>query len=115
MTSAGMAARRAAAAAVLADFQRWGDGEIVAGDWRSWADRLAAELRSLLGQMDRDQSHRAWIAHQEIAATYQQPAPAADTRRLAAIRAVFDVFDWETDDRQYALEQIEEIVRGMDQ
>lgn len=33
-------------------------------------------------------------------------------RQLASIRAVFDVFDWETDDRQYALEQIEEIVKG---
>jgi len=40
----------------------------------------------------------------------RRPDPAA--AQLAAIRAVFDVFDWETDDRQYALEQIEDIVRG---
>jgi hypothetical protein len=33
-------------------------------------------------------------------------------RQLAATRAVFDVFDWETDDQQNALEQIEDIVRG---
>jgi hypothetical protein len=34
------------------------------------------------------------------------------TVQLAQIRAIFDTFDWQTDDRQYALEQIEDIVMG---
>jgi len=41
-----------------------------------------------------------------------QDAAAEDTRRLAAIRAVLAAFDWEHDDRQYALESIERIVEG---
>jgi hypothetical protein len=46
-----------------------------------------------------------------------EPAPAAvtaaeDTRRLAAIRAVLAGFNWDRDDRQYALEQIERIAGG---
>jgi hypothetical protein len=32
--------------------------------------------------------------------------------RLAEVRAVLDVFDWEHDDRQYALEKIDRIVTG---
>ena len=36
----------------------------------------------------------------------------AAAAQLAQIRLVFDAFDWETDDRQYALEQIEQIVNG---
>jgi hypothetical protein len=39
-------------------------------------------------------------------------AAAGDTRRLEAIRAVLARFDWEHDDRQYALEQIGQIVSG---
>ena len=31
-------------------------------------------------------------------------------RKLQAIQAVFDTFDWEVDDRQYALEEIERIL-----
>lgn len=47
---------------------------------------------------------------------HEQEAPKADDgRRLAAIRAVFEVFDWSTDDRQYALEEIERIVMGDDE
>lgn len=37
------------------------------------------------------------------------PDPAA---QLEEIRAVFEAFDWATDDRQYALEEIDTIVRG---
>jgi hypothetical protein len=40
------------------------------------------------------------------------PAPADDTRRLNEIRAVLAAFDWETSDRQYALEKIERIADG---
>lgn len=35
-----------------------------------------------------------------------------DAAQLAEIRLVLDAFDWETDDRQYALEQIDQIVNG---
>ena len=35
-----------------------------------------------------------------------------DTRRLGAIRGVLNRFDWEHDDRQYALETIERIADG---
>ena len=38
----------------------------------------------------------------------------ADTRMIAAIRGVLDVFDWETDDHQYALEAIHRIVYAPD-
>jgi hypothetical protein len=37
---------------------------------------------------------------------------AGDTRRLSAIREVLGRFDWETDDRQLALEAIERIADG---
>ena len=39
---------------------------------------------------------------------HEPPDPSA--AKLAEVRAVFAVFDWERDDRQCALEQIEEIV-----
>ena len=35
-----------------------------------------------------------------------------DAGKLAGIRAVLDAFNWEHDDRQYALEAIERIVDG---
>jgi len=41
----------------------------------------------------------------------ETPDPAAG-QQVAAIKAIFDVFDLETDDRQYALEQIEDIISG---
>ena len=37
-------------------------------------------------------------------------SPDDDSAKLAAVRAVLKAFDWETDDRQYALEEIERIV-----
>jgi hypothetical protein len=88
--SAELAARRTAAAAVLTDYGKWAYGEIVTGDWQSWTIRLAVELRSLLEQLD------------------AEPEPG----KLAAIRGVLDAFDWERDDRQYALERIEQIAEG---
>ena len=39
-------------------------------------------------------------------------AAAEDTRRLGAIRGLLARFDWEHDDRQYALEAIERIADG---
>jgi hypothetical protein len=35
-----------------------------------------------------------------------------DTAKLAAVRDVLSAFDWESDDRQYALEEIDRIVMG---
>jgi hypothetical protein len=93
--SAELEARRTAAAAA-ADFQREVDDwtrhrTSSQPDMATWAFRLRDALGSLLGM----------------------PDPGA--AQLAVIRAVFDVFDWETDDRQYALEQIEQIVTGGDE
>lgn len=132
-----MAARRTAAAAVLADFRR----EVKAfcedlsnrapePDAIAWAQRLAAELRSVLEQLAAETLDPAdpadtsvWRdgyeagARDEAASFAPHPGgreTSADraAAQLAAIRALFEVFDWETDDRQYALEQIEDIVRG---
>jgi hypothetical protein len=60
--------------------------------------RECAELRRLLGQV------------LGILAERQDGA-----RQLAEVRAVLAAFDWEFDDRQYALEHIERIVTGGDQ
>jgi hypothetical protein len=40
------------------------------------------------------------------------PSETEDTRRLDRIRVVLAKFDWETSDRQYALEEIERIADG---
>jgi hypothetical protein len=99
--SAELDARRVAAAAVLADFDRWEHGVVIsvdgAGDWPAWAERLAAHMRHVLDQIQADAA----------AEPVHECQPGA---RLAEIRAVLEVFDWATDDRQYALEQIEDIV-----
>jgi len=52
---------------------------------------LAAAVRSLLEVIDESEG---------------------DAGQLAEVRAVLDGFDWERDDRQYALEKIEQIVTG---
>lgn len=103
--SAELAVRRTAAAAVVADFDREanayiaGTGEVP--DWSAWAWRLRTELVLVLDRLADEQP-----------GTLEQLGVDAVLRQLAAIRAVFDVFDWETDDRQYALEQIEDILRS---
>lgn len=88
--SAEMAARRTAAAAVLADFRSAALDGLQAGAFEQWALRLATELRSLLEQLDTD----------------------PEAGHLEQIRLVLDAFDWEHDDRQYALEQIDDILRS---
>lgn len=102
--SAELAARRTVAAAVLADFKRETDAYIddpanstPRPDYNAWAWRLASELRSVLQRLDDEGSG-------------PEPDPAAG--QLAQVRLVLGAFDWETDDRQYALEQIDEIVNG---
>ena len=63
----------------------------------------------------------AWVARMHAAAqlldAYVRDASApvevaADTQRLDRVRVVLAKFDWEHDDRQYALESIERIVEG---
>jgi hypothetical protein len=39
-------------------------------------------------------------------------SPNDDSVKLAAVRDVLAAFDWECDDRQYALEEIDRIVMG---
>ena len=57
--------------------------------------RECADLRRLLGQV------------LDVLAESRSAA-----RQLAEIQAVLAAFDWERDDRQYALERIEEIAGG---
>ena len=45
----------------------------------------------------------------------QQAAVSAEARMVGEVRAVLAAFDWEHDDRQYALEAIERIVSGDDE
>jgi len=100
--SAELAARRTAAAAVLADFKRatdaYLDDPVKAAprpDYSMWAWRLSSELRSVLQRLDDEAA----------------PLPAA-AAQLAEVRALLEAFDWETGDRQYALEHIDDIVNG---
>jgi len=92
--SAELAARRTAAAAVLADYSREAATADTA-DLALWAARLADMLGHVLAVLDDGDQAAA-----------QFPAAAA---QLADIRLVLDAFDWETDDRQYALERIDDI------
>ena len=95
--SAELAAHRTAAAAVLADYLN-GSGTADPVELSIAAGRLADMLGRLLAFLDDGGK-----------ATEQVPAAAV---QLAEIRLVLDAFDWETDDRQYALEQIDQIVSG---
>ena len=88
--SAELAARRTAAAAVLADYAEACTSGADVADRALWAARLADMLTLLLGDLG------------------EGPAGAAE--QLEEIRLVLAAFDWETDDRQYALEQIDGIV-----
>ncbi len=90
--SAEQAARRTAAAAVLADYQRAAAEGADVADRALWAARLADMLAAVLGALD---------------------VPAAGpAEQLEEIRLVLEAFDWEFSDRQLALEAIERIVNG---
>jgi hypothetical protein len=96
--SAELAARATAAEAVLADFR----ADLASAPLTSpppmttWALRLSGALNDLLAGLSRAEPDTASL----------------DAGRLAAIRGVLDAFDWEHDDRQYALERIEEIAEA---
>ncbi|MGH3271726.1 MAG: hypothetical protein ACRDN1_22080 [Trebonia sp.] len=91
--SAELAARRTAAAAVLADYRRSAAEGADVADRALWAARLADMLASLLD-------------------VPRGPAAAGPAEQLEEIRLVLEAFDWSVDDRQYALEQIDGIVNG---
>jgi hypothetical protein len=99
--SAELSARRTAAAAALGDFKRETDkyidtsGTVPRPDMGMWAWRLSSELASVL---------------QRLEAEAAEAAPDSAAAQLAEVRLVLDAFDWEADDRQYALEKIEGIV-----
>ena len=97
MSGTELGARRTAAAAVLAEYLG-GAGTADPDALSMAAARLADALAHLLAVLD-DGDHAA----------AQFPAAAV---QLAEIRLVLQAFDWETDDRQYALGQIGEIVNG---
>ena len=105
-------------------------------DYSLWAFRLASELLSILQRLETEAAEAtsaptARIDRSACLASSCPPpkltecqwpkcVPPAPTRpgvdlaagRLAEVRGVLEAFDWERDDRQYALEQIEAIVNG---
>jgi hypothetical protein len=95
--SAELAARRTAAAALLADWHSEWHRYLGAPvdhrppDYAVWVPRLASMLALLLDGLAVDDTAAA---------------------QLAEVRAVLGAFDWETDDRQYALEKIDGLVNG---
>lgn len=96
--SAVLAARRTAAEAVLAGYTAAVRTADVA-DRALWGAQLADVLAALL------------LALGDGDTAAPLPTPAA---QLEEIRLVLEAFDWKTDDRQYALEQIEQIMSGGD-
>lgn len=69
---------------------------------------LIARAREIGRPLRADKNDRVRLAGWLLGALADQLE--RDSARLAEVRAVFDAFDWERDDRQYALEQIEMIV-----
>jgi hypothetical protein len=83
-------ARRTAAAAVLGDYKAAvASAPVTRPPGREWMLRLASALGDLLDALG---------------------GPGDDARCLGEIRDLLARFDWEHDDRQYALEAIERIV-----
>lgn len=84
-------------------------------------DARVQEARRRIAALPHDTELVAWVARMHGAAqlldAYVRDASApvevaADTQRLDRVRVVLAKFDWEHDDRQYALESIERIVEG---
>jgi hypothetical protein len=100
--SAELAARRTAAAAIAADFHTTMVAWLRGGerpDYAAWAQRLEQHLRYVLEALDVQDRAQAAAVTPDLAAG-----------QLAEVRGVLAAFDWECDDRQYALEAIEAIV-----
>ena len=83
------AARNTTAEAARAAYREWAEGQ------HQYAGMSAADYAAAIK-----------------AAGASAPDQAEDTRRLDAIRDVLARFDWDRDDRQYALETIERIADG---
>ena len=83
------AARNTTAEAARAAYREWAEGQ------HQYAGMSAADYAAAIK-----------------AAGASAPDQAEDTRRLDAIRDVLARFDWDRDDRQYALETIERIAGG---
>ena len=89
-----------------------GDPDQARQAYREWAEgqhRLRSDFPGGTIGLD-DEEHAA-----AIKAVGEPPAAAAesgDTRRLNAIRELLSRFNWESDDRQYALEAIDRIADG---
>ena len=80
-------------------------------DYRAWAEgqhRLRSDFPGGTIGLG-DEEYEAAI---KAAGEPQVVGESEDTRRLNKIREVLQRFDWEFDDRQYALEAIERIVDG---
>ena len=91
--SAELAARRAAAAAVAADFHTTMMAWLRGGqqpDYAAWAQRLEQHLRYVLDALDGQDR--------------------ADARQLAEVREMFARFDSGRDDLQYFIERVEQVV-----
>ncbi len=102
-------ARRTAAAAVVADFQReinaWTRHRAgIKPDMATWAFRLRDYLLSLLAQLDADDAEETF--------TRPQPHPAA--AQLAVVRLLIESFDPEADDALGVLEQVDDVLNGAD-
>jgi hypothetical protein len=136
--SAELAARRTAAAAVLSDYQRAAAEGADVADRALWAARLADVLGLVLAalgeqrgpaqdatcecghaaadhhvnQVTGDSTYCNMCAAGACAAFSPASQPAGPAGQLEEIRLVLEAFDWETDDLQYALEQIDGIVNG---
>lgn len=95
--NAELAARRTAAAAVLADYAEACTSGADVADRALWAARLADTLGLVLAG---------------LAAAVIPPGEPAAMQQLEEIRLVLEAFDWELSDRQLALEAIERIVSG---
>jgi hypothetical protein len=80
--------------------------------YREWADGQHRLHAGGYGGLDDDEYAAAIEAARRPHAAPTLATVAEDTRRLDAIRGVLAAFDWETDDRQLALEAIERIADG---
>jgi hypothetical protein len=95
------AARELAGLSDAAIYARFGAGSV--SPVTAYA-RAISEAQGLLSEL-------AAIVERSGDADARSPVwPDPETQKLAEIRALLEAFDWEFDDRQYALEAIDRIV-----